>query len=443
MRLLKGDKSIWVITIILLVYSFIGVYSSSSTIAFQSFGGNNLTVILRHLLQVILGLGILIIVSHFRVKLFKNTAILFYLLAVALIIVAQFQGKTMNAANANRWIPIFGLTFQPSEMAKVAIIVLLARNIVKYPKKIPDFKSSFRYTTLPLAFLCLCTILSGFSTTLFIFITSCIVLFVGNYSFKSFLKLSGSALLIFALLFATIKIFPDITNRFDTWESRIDTFFSSDESGGLEKSKEEIRQEKAKKYQVEHSKMALLSPGFWGVGPGKSMQKYFLPQSNSDFIYAIIVEEYGLLIGALGPIFLYLILLIRCFIISLKTPSDFGRLLIIGLSLSIVFQAFINMGVATTLLPTTGQTLPLISAGGSSIWMTCLALGIIQAVAQQNIDQIKAKEEAYRTQAETHYEQAQRSAQKEGITLIKEDYIRNEIKKLKALEAEKEQISSK
>jgi cell division protein FtsW len=323
-----------------------------------------------------LGIGFFImwLLSKVPYKYFYNTSILIFGIAVLLVMWAISGGESIGGANASRWIRVAGFSFQPSELAKVALFVLLARNLVHFKAKLQSLKSSFIPILGPVLLICGLILPSNFSTSAMIFMISFLIMFVGRYS----LKWLGIMMLIgvgsIGLFYTVVTNYPNISNRVATWNSRIECYFDDD----------------CKSYQVSQAKMAIARGGIWGQGPGKSVQKYFLPQSSSDFVYAVIVEEYGR-IGGLFVIVLYLCLLFRVLRIASKSDDDFAILLVIGLGLSIISQAFINMAVAVNLLPVTGQTLPLISAGGSSVWMTCAALGLILSISNglpkpQNIE---------------------------------------------------------
>ena len=361
---IKGDKYIWAIVILLSLASIVLVYSSSSHLAFAFKQGNTISFLLKHLIHLGIGFGIMWILSRVPFKYFYNSSIIFFAIAIILICWAISGGQTISGANASRWIRVAGFTFQPSELAKLSLFVLLARNLVHYKDKLHSFKQSFLPILGPVILICALILPSNFSTSAIIFMISFLIMFIGRFS----LKWLGVMLIIgvgsIALFYLVVTKFPNISNRVATWNARIECYFDQD----------------CKNYQVNHAKMAIARGGMWGQGPGKSVQKYFLPQSSSDFIYAIIVEEYGR-VGGLFIISLYLMFLVRVLIIASKSDDDFAILITIGLGLSIISQAFINMAVAVNLLPVTGQTLPLISAGGSSVWMTCAAIGLILSVS--------------------------------------------------------------
>ncbi len=285
-------------------------------------------------------------------------------IVLVLLVVTMLQGTTIEGANASRWIqiPFVGMSFQTSTLASVVLMVYVAR----YLSKIKDKKVTFKETILPLwlpVFIILMLILpANFSTAAIIFVMILMLVIFRGLSIKIFRSYNWCRIDLALTLFVLVaKAFPDaMPNRIDTWMSRIENFSNGEDTEA--------------DYQIEKAKIAIASGGIKGVGPGKSIQKNFLPQSSSDFIFAIIVEEYGL-IGGLFLMILYLLLLFRIVIVAQKADTFFGKLLVIGVGIPIVFQALINMAVAVELFPVTGQTLPLISSGGTSIWMTCLAIG--------------------------------------------------------------------
>ena len=368
---IKGDKAIWAVVTLLALFSFLPVYSSSSNLAYLYGDGNTFKFLLKHFAHLILGFAILYGIHKVPYHYFKGLSIIGVPIVILLLIVTMSQGTTIDGANASRWIrvPFVGVTFQTSTLASVVLLTYIAR----YLSRVKDKTINFKETILPLwlpVFLILALILpANFSTTAILFTMVSVLLFVGGYPKKylGIIFLAGAFMLTFFIV--TAKAFPDVfPNRVDTWISRIDNFIDDEETQA--------------DYQIEKAKIAIASGGPLGLGPGKSIQKNFLPQSSSDFIYAIIVEEFGL-IGALFLMFLYLLLLFRFVIVAHKANTVFGKLLVVGVGLPIVFLALINMAVAVELFPVTGQTLPLISSGGSSIWMTCLAIGMVLSVSAQ------------------------------------------------------------
>ena len=378
---IKGDKTIWAVVSLLALFSFLPVYSSSSNLAYLYGDGNTFKFLLKHFAHLLLGFAILYGIHKVPYHYFKGLSIIGLPIVIFLLFVTMTQGTTIDGANASRWIriPFVGVTFQTSTLASVVLLTYVAR----YLSRIKDKTVTFKETLLPLwlpVFLILALILpANFSTTAILFTMVSVLLFVGGYSKKylGIIILTGALLL--TMFVVTAKAFPDVfPNRVDTWISRVSNFWDGEETQA--------------DYQIEKAKIAIASGGPFGLGPGKSVQKNFLPQSSSDFIYAIIVEEFGL-IGALFLMFLYLMLLFRFVIVAHKASTVFGKLLVIGVGLPIVFLALINMAVAVELFPVTGQTLPLISSGGSSIWMTCLAIGMVLSVSAKREVKIEDKEE--------------------------------------------------
>jgi cell division protein FtsW len=366
---IQGDKAIWAVVALLALFSFLPVYSASSNLAYLYGDGSTLPFLLKHFAHLILGFAILYGVHKIPYHYFRGLSIIALPVVMVLLLITISEGTTIEGANASRWIrlPFVGVTFQTSTLAGVVLMTYVAR----YLSKIKDKEITFKETLLPLwlpVFIVLALILpANFSTTAIIFAMVVVLVFIGGYPFKYLAIILGTGLLFLSLFVLTAKAFPGVfPNRVDTWISRIENFTDHEDTEA--------------DYQIEKAKIAIASGGITGLGPGKSIQKNFLPQSSSDFIYAIIVEEFGL-IGALFLLFLYLFLLFRIVVAAHKATSVFGKLLVIGVGLPIVFQALINMGVAVELFPVTGKTLPLISSGGTSIWMTCLALGMILSVS--------------------------------------------------------------
>jgi len=366
---IKGDRIIWAIAALLAIFSFLPVYSAASNLAYIGSGSNTFSYFIKHFVHLFLGFSIIYGVHKIPYRYFKGLSMVMTPVVLILLIITMLQGATIGGANASRWIrvPIVGFTFQPSTLAALVLMVYVAR----YLSKIKDETISFRESVLPLwlpVFIVLALILpANFSTAALIFSMVILLTFVGGYPLKYLSIIIGSGVVVLALFVLTAKAFPDLMpNRVDTWTSRISSFVDS-----------EVTQED---YQIEKAKIAIATGGLQGLGPGKSIQKNFLPQSSSDFIFAIIIEEYGL-IGGIFLLILYLWLLFRIVIVAQKSDSVFGKLLAIGVGIPVIFQALVNMGVAVQLFPVTGQTLPLISSGGTSIWVTCLALGVVLSVS--------------------------------------------------------------
>jgi cell division protein FtsW len=382
---LKGDKGIWSFVILLALFSFMPVFSASSNLAYLGHGtGNTLGYLVKHLAHICFGILIIYWVHNIPYHYFRAISkaglpVVWILLAYTLI-----KGTVIAGANASRWIqiPFVGLSFQTSTLAAIILFIFVARYLSKTRETPITFKSSLWELWTPVFITLMFILPANFSTTALIFAMVIMLVFIGRYPLKYIFFIIGSGVLTLVLFFLMSKTFPDskFFSRVGTWESRIENFTSN-------KADEDD-------YQIEKAKIAIASGQLYGLGPGKSVQKNFLPQSSSDFIYAIIVEEYGL-VGGLGVLFLYLLLLFRFVVASHKANTLFGKLVVIGLGFPMIFQAMINMAVAVELLPVTGQTLPLISSGGSSIWMTCFGLGIILSVTkkEEEIAQEKLEKE--------------------------------------------------
>ena len=362
---IKGDKIIWSIVLLLAIFSFLPVYSASS-----NFGnGFILSNLIKHVAIVLIGIVIMYSIHLIPYKYFKGLSLIFLPFMIAILLFTSLQGNLIDGANASRWIklPIIGLSFQPSSMATVILMVYVSFYLSKNFNKNINFSKTIFPLWIPIILVVFLILPSNFSTAAMIFLMIITLIFIGGYPFKYLLGIGFSGIILFSLFFLTVKNYPDLMpNRIDTWVSRIENFTSSENSEN--------------NYQILRAKSAIATGMVFGVGAGKSSMKNILPQSTSDFIYAIITEEYGT-IGAISVLLLYLLLLFRIIIVSYKSDTIFGQLLALGAGLPIIFQAFINMGVAVQLFPVTGQPLPLISTGGTSIWMTFLALGIVLSVS--------------------------------------------------------------
>jgi cell division protein FtsW len=362
---IKGDKIIWSIVLLLAIFSFLPVYSASS-----NFGnGFILSNLIKHVAIVLIGIVIMYSIHLIPYKYFKGLSLIFLPFIIAILLFTSLQGNLIDGANASRWIklPIIGLSFQPSSMATVILMVYVSFYLSKNYNKNINFSKTIFPLWIPIILVVFLILPSNFSTAAMIFLMIITLIFIGGYPFKYLLGIGFSGIILFSLFFLTVKNYPDLMpNRIDTWVSRIENFTSSENSEN--------------NYQILRAKSAIATGMVFGVGAGKSSMKNILPQSTSDFIYAIITEEYGT-IGAISILLLYLLLLFRIIIVSYKSDTIFGQLLALGAGLPIIFQAFINMGVAVQLFPVTGQPLPLISTGGTSIWMTFLALGIVLSVS--------------------------------------------------------------
>ena len=376
---LKGDRAIWGVVALLAIFSFLPVYSASSNLVYVVGRGTTFGHLMKHGMLLLLGFGIIYAVHRIPTHYFKGLSIIAMPVVVLLLIYTLAQGTTIEGANASRWIqlPFVGITFQTSTLASVVLMVYVARYLSKMREKAVTFRESLLPLWVPVFTVIMLILPANLSTAAILYFMVVVLCFMGGYPLKYLFSMIAMGVLLLVMFVVTAKAFPEVMpNRVDTWMSRIESFWNPAETEG--------------DYQIEKAKIAIASGGLVGNGAGKSVMKNFLPQSSSDFIYAIIIEEYGL-VGGFALMFFYLLLLFRIVVVANANTSVFGKLLVIGVGIPIVFQAMINMAVAVELFPVTGQTLPLISSGGTSIWMTCLAIGIVLSASIKNEEQ----EESY------------------------------------------------
>ncbi|GGX06412.1 FtsW/RodA/SpoVE family cell cycle protein [Aquimarina muelleri] len=383
---IKGDKMIWAVSALLALFSFLPVYSASSNLAYLYGDGNTFIYLIKHFAHLVLGFLIMYGIHKIPHHYFKGLSIIMIPVVVILLLVTMAQNTTIEGANASRWIrvPFVGVTFQTSTLAAVVLMAYVARYLSRIKDKVVSFKETLLPLWLPVFLILILILPANFSTTAILFSMVMVLVFLGGYPLKYIAIILGAGFLILTFFVLFAKAFPGVfPNRVDTWVSRVENFVDDKDT--------------QEDYQIERAKIAIARGGIIGAGPGKSVQRNFLPQSSSDFIYAIIIEEWGF-VGGIFLMLLYIMLLLRLVIVAHKSVDIFGKLLVIGVGLPIVFQALINMAVAVELFPVTGQTLPLISSGGTSIWMTCLAIGIVLSVSAKREaileeEQIKEKEE--------------------------------------------------
>jgi len=412
---LKGDKVIWAFAALLALFSFLPVYSASSNLAYLKHGtGNTLVYLIKHFIHLLMGFVIMHQMQKVPYHYFRSLSRIILPVSWLLLIYTLFKGTMIDGANASRWIqvPFIGITFQPSAFASISLLMFVARYLSKTEIENMTFKKSLLDLWAPVFVTLILILPANFSTTALIFSMVLMLVFIGKYPLINMAIIIGAGVVTLTFFILIVKAFPDaFPNRVDTWISRIDNF-TSDKPGEDD-------------YQIEKAKTAIATGGVYGLGPGKSVQKNFLPQSSSDFIFAIIIEEFGLF-GGFFVIFMYSILFIRFVIVSYKAPTLFGKLLVVGLGFPIIFQAFINMGVAVELLPTTGQTLPLISSGGTSIWMTCAAIGIILNVTKKEEELAeeekikKERDKALQTLIDKQLQENE-SGEKEGFSVSEQN----------------------
>ncbi len=362
----KGDRTIWLIVFILSIFSLLAVYSSTGTLAYKYQSGNTTYYLLKHL--VILGFGlVLMYLSHLvKYTYYSKISAIALILTIPLLAITLLGGTNLN--EATRWLTLPGtnITFQTSDFAKLALIMFVARILSRKQAEIKSFKSAFVPVILPVLVVCGLILPANFSTAGILFASCCFLMFIGRIDMKYILSLIGIGLLSFGLYIA-IAYGTGNTGRIETWKSRIERFADGSE---------------ADNYQANQAKIAVATGGILGVFPGNSVQRNYLPHPYSDFIYAIIIEEYGLLGGVL-VIALYLILFFRVIRFIHHSPMAFGTLLAVGCTFLLVFQAMINMAVTVNIFPVTGQPLPMLSMGGTSIWFTSISIGIILSVSRQ------------------------------------------------------------
>lgn len=353
------------VVIILSVISVLAVYSSTGTLAYRIRGGNTEYYLLKHFMILIFGLFLMFLAHKIKYTYYSRLSQIMLIIAIPLLIFTLFHGQTIH--DANRWLilPVINISFQSSDFAKLALIMYLARLLTKKQDQIKDFKSAFLPVILPVFIVCGLILPANLSTAIVIFLTCVVLMFVGRVNFKYIFAMCSIGLVLLTIFIAVMLRSPD-QGRLFTWQSRIENYLNKEHSDT---------------YQSDQAKIAIASGGVFGKLPGNSTQRNFLPQAFSDFIYAIIIEEYGL-IAAISIVLLYMILLFRGIRIAHRSPGNFGTLLATGLTFSLVFQAMINMAVTVDLIPVTGQPLPLISMGGTSLWFTSIAIGIILSVSR-------------------------------------------------------------
>jgi len=380
----KGDPVIWAVILLLSIFSLLAVYSSTGSLAYKYQGGNTSYYILKHATILIMGLVITYVTHLVPYKYFSRISQFLLYFSIPLLLVTLIYGVTKN--QAPRWLDVPGLrlTFQPSDIAKLAVIMYTARILSKKQDNIKDFKGAFRPIMVPLLLVCGLVLPANLSTSLLIFATAFILMFIGRVNMKYLFGMMGIIVILLSA-FIAITLSNDWESRIGTWKNRIENYASAGDEDN---------------FQVSQAKIAIVSGGLVNLRPGKSIQRNFLPHPYSDFIYAIIIEEYGL-VGGVIVLALYLYLLFRAAVLVRKSSRTFPAFLAIGLAVMITFQALINMAVVVNLLPVTGQPLPMISMGGSSLLFTCVALGIIQSVSRG----IKNQQEIAEKLAEEQHEQ--------------------------------------
>jgi len=365
---IRGDRVIWGVVIILSAFSVLAVYSSTTTLAYRFQQGFTEFYLVKHLSILILGLALMYIAHKIKYVYYSRISMYAIIVAAPYLLYTLFLGEVRNEAARWATLPGINIMFQPSDLAKLALIMFVASMLAKKQENIRDLKSAFLPTLVPILVICGLILPANLSTAAILFTTCMILMFIGGIKFRYLLSLAGIGIAGLALFVVFLMVSPKSSGRIGTWQQRIETFRGGGDSDD--------------NFQSEQSKIAIASGGVIGKMPGNSMQKNFLPNPFNDFIFSIIIEEYGV-IGAIIIVLMYLILLYRGIRIAIKAPGNFGALLAIGVTLSLVIQAFANMAVAVNLVPVTGQPLPLVSMGGTSIWFTSIAIGIILSVSKE------------------------------------------------------------
>jgi cell division protein FtsW len=368
LKYIKGDRAIWLIMLILSVASLLLVYSSIVTLAYRHHDGNTFYYLFRHGFILVCGLGLMYLAHKVKFTYYSRIAQLALFISVPLLLVTLLMGTSLNSANRWLTIPVINQTFQTSDLAKLALIMYIARFLAVKQDVIKDFKKGFLPLLIPIFVVCGLILPADLSTAAMLFVNCIVLMFIGKAQLKHIAILIIVGMLGLVMVYAVGKAFPGTFPRLHTWVKRGESFLQPEQAT------------KNASYQTDQAKIAIAQGGLARLAPGKSVQRNFLPHPYSDFIYAIVLEEYGLL-GGIGILLLYLMLLFRSIKVGLASPTTFGALLAIGIGFGLVFQAMINMAVAVNLVPVTGQTLPMVSMGGTSIWFTCLAVGMILSVS--------------------------------------------------------------
>ncbi|MBX3239474.1 MAG: FtsW/RodA/SpoVE family cell cycle protein [Chitinophagaceae bacterium] len=384
----RGDKVIWAVVILLALMSMLVVYSSTGILAYRASVSTE-SFLFKQFGLTVVGLIIIYFAHRINYTLYSRAALLLFIISIPLLVYTLFFGAEIN--EGSRWImlPIVDLSFQTSDLAKLALFMYLSRQLSRSQDEIKDLKKGFFPLIIPVGIICLLIAPANLSTALLIGATSMLLMFIGRVNLKHIAATIGLALIPVVLLVGIAvgyydkqeqrsKELPAVLSagRIPTWIKRIQNFTYAD------------KQESA--YQVQQAKIAIAKGGLFGLGPGNSQARNFLPHPYSDFIYAIIIEEYGLIGGAV-ILFLYLLLLFRSINIFRKCPFAFGAFLALALSFTLVIQALVNMAVNVNLFPVTGVPLPLVSKGGSSFVFTCMAIGILLSVAR-NVEKMEGKQ---------------------------------------------------
>ena len=395
----KGDKVIWALVILLTLVSLLAVYSATGSLAYKNYKGNTEIYLFKQIAFIVIGIMVIYFAHLINYTFYSRAAKILLLISLPLLFYTLFFGVRMN--EGSRWIrlPFINMTMQTSDLAKLALFMYLARLLSKKQDVIKDFKKGFLPVIIPVIVTCILIAPANLSTAMLLGASCLVLLFIGRARTKHILMTIGIALIpiLFLIMAAVIrhksgsgevveaKTTTGIFGRADTWIGRMESFIYGNKETDNDNT-----------YQVNQAKIAIAKGGLIGVGPGNSTTRDYLPQAYNDFIFAIIIEEYGLIGGAL-IVFIYLVFLYRCIRIFKRCPFAFGAFLALGLSFTLAIQAVANMAVTVNLFPVTGVTLPLVSMGGTSFIFTCLAIGIILSVAR-NVEQSEGQKEMLNVQ---------------------------------------------
>ncbi|MFT4093599.1 MAG: FtsW/RodA/SpoVE family cell cycle protein [Niabella sp.] len=395
----RGDKVIWALVVVLTLASLLAVYSATGSLAYKNYKGNTEIYLFKQIVFILLGFAVVYFAHRVNYTIYSKVAQILFLLSIPLLVYTLFFGARIN--EGSRWIklPIINMTMQTSDLAKLALFMYLARLLSRKQQVIKSFKRGFLPVIIPVGITCLLIAPANLSTALLLGASCMMLLFIGRVDTKHLLLVIGVALIPITMLviaavarhstgkdidttattLAAKKATGGVLSRVDTWIGRVENFIY----GGKEADNDEM-------YQVNQAKIAIAKGGFFGVGPGNSTTRDYLPQAYNDFIFAIIIEEYGI-VGAMALVFIYLVFLYRSIRIFKRCPFAFGAFLALGLSFTLAIQAMANMAVTVNLFPVTGVTLPLVSMGGSSFLFTCFAIGIILSVSRnvENLEPVK------------------------------------------------------
>jgi cell division protein FtsW len=372
-NLLKGDKTLWAVTLLLAIFSFLPVYSAGTQISVDEGMSVIRTLLFKHMFLLLAGFFLIYLTHKLSIERIAVLGWLFFIPVIALLVYTLTMGNSIGGVSANRWVnvPLLNMNFQPSTLAQLVLMVCIASYLAKNKARTIKFTESILPLWIPIGLTVLLVFSQNFSTAAIIGLMAFVLCFIGGYPLKYLVGISIALLagagLFFTLLMKSPESIP--SDRALTWKNRVETYLNPETAST------------DSRHQITLAKIAVAEGGVFGKGAGKSVIKNRISQSTSDFIYAIIVEEYGL-VGGLILLLLYIVFLIRIVVIAHSSEAVFAKLLVVGLGIPIVFQALLNMAVVVELVPVTGQPLPLISMGGTSIWMTCIAIGIVLSAAQ-------------------------------------------------------------